>query len=280
MSRLMKSFRIVAVAAAVYALRDDVDEQLLDPMENDPLPASFVELSGKAAGRSSSTRSGKGRHHAAPQVHHSAHRRHARKEYQDEESDDGASEDRIASLPEDKDSAAEGQDDEPEPDVSRREDSRYDGDQEVETQDRHSHHTRHVRSREPKEEVPSDSPSDSRKPMVHNTSHQPSPPVESNQTVHDRAGEAAGGQPPPAGLPHEAVRTGWLVTSSCWAILTLVAAAIALWLKRPELAEKGMCFVTRRISKMAWEPELQRKEVAVQAGEPCNDRPQDAQKET
>ena len=95
------------------------------------------------------------------QVHHSAHRRHARKEYQDEESDDGASEDRIASVPEDKDdtvtvdaanpshaltlfnhlclesmpvskdSAAEGQDDEPEPDVSRREGSRYDGDQEA-----------------------------------------------------------------------------------------------------------------------------------------------------
>ena len=34
---------------------------------------------------------------------------------------------------------------------------------------------------------------------------------------------------------------------------------------RLRLAEKGMCFVTRRISKMAWEPELQRKEVAVQA---------------
>ena len=31
--RLMKlSFRIVAVATAVYALRDDVDEQLLDPV--------------------------------------------------------------------------------------------------------------------------------------------------------------------------------------------------------------------------------------------------------
>ena len=31
------------------------------------------------------------------------------------------------------------------------------------------------------------------------------------------------------------------------------------------LAEKGMCFVTKRISKLKWEPELQRKEVAVQA---------------
>ncbi|CAE7030825.1 yfkN [Symbiodinium sp. CCMP2592] len=209
------------------------------PDENDPVPASFVELSGKTAGRSASTRSGKGRHHAAPQARHSAHRRHARKEYQDEESDDSTSEDRRASLSEDKDSRADGQDDEPEPDVSRREDSRYDDDQqEVETQDRHSHHTRHVRSRDPQEEVPSDSPSDSHKPMVHNASHQPSPPVESNQTLHDsssRAGEAVGGQPPPVGLPHAAVRTGWLVTSSCWAILMLVAAAIALWLKRPEL---------------------------------------------
>ncbi|CAE7815607.1 yfkN [Symbiodinium sp. CCMP2456] len=245
---------------------------------NDPLPASFVELSGRAAGRSSSTRSGKGRHHAAPQVRHSAHRRHARKDYQDDEADDDTSEDRRASLPED---PGDGQDDEAEPDVSRRESSRYDDDQqEVDTQDRHSHHKRHVRS---KEEVLVDSAADSRKPpVVHNASHQPSSPVESNQTV-DSSARAVGGQPPPTGLQHESIRTGWLVTSSCWAILTLVAAAIALWLKRPELAEKGMCFVTRRISKMTWEPELQRKEVAVQAGEPCNARPQDiqdAQKQT
>ncbi|CAE7215974.1 yfkN [Symbiodinium necroappetens] len=118
-----------------------------------------------------------------------------------------------------------------------------------------------------------------RQPVVHNASHpsRPSSPVESNQTVHDSSARAVGGQPPPTGLHQESIRTGWLVTSSCWAILTLVAAAIALWLKRPELAERGMCFVTKRISKMKWEPELQRKEVAVQAGEPCNDRPQDIQ---
>mmetsp|Transcript_48339 Transcript_48339/g.90494 ORF Transcript_48339/g.90494 Transcript_48339/m.90494 type:complete len:291 (+) Transcript_48339:77-949(+) len=273
----MTFFRLAALVQLVWAIREDVDEHTLD-LKAAPRasPAAFVEVSARtsayeeanrAHGRTA--RSGKGRHHAPTQVHHRRH--HPKRVYRDEADpeEDSAVDDSQngATEPDDRDT------------VETHVASRYfedqeeaDGDgQEIAEDDHLDERVRHSKHGTPRLTISDMAKATERHPPgVHKPLDQTLPVADATSNASAKSSNGTVSHVFQGSVAGYDTRRSFFVTCFGWALLLSIAAVIALWFKRPELAEKGMCLVTRRLSSLgpSWGKHVEKQEAAVQAGGP------------